>query len=184
MNRFFKKTLQGIVLYIHIFTRTPAILLFYSIMLFGVFGNKSKTSSICFVIFLVSILLNVMLVFLFTNSVTKQKSIDLVGFEFYEKYLSHSVPAGKSLTLLLGPTTVAYLYDGTTGFLRHQGHEKAIGQLRDDMLSQYRAGNRSMGDETALLVSAMEKNYVYGGNKSNGLRQIRGKELKETAFPL
>lgn len=182
MENFFRKILKIIILYIHIFTCTPCILIFYSFTLFGVFGEKSKESSFCFAIFITSIVLNIFLILLFNLPFTKQKCINLVGFDFYEKYLSHSTVPSKSLTRILGPTSLAFLYQGTTGYLRDEAHKKSIESLRGDIKGQYLSGNKKMGDETANLIGSIQKHYDYGGNITQNLKLLRNAEVKESAM--
>lgn len=102
---------------------------FYGLMLYGIFGDKTKGSSFCFAIFLITVTLNALLVIVFNTSYTKKTAIDLVGFKFYEKYLSHSAPALKSFTRLLGPTGFFYLYDISSPLFREKSHQRAVTEL-------------------------------------------------------
>ena len=177
-----RKTLQGIILYIHVFTRTPAILVFYSIMFFGVFAEKTKGSSFCFIIFIGTVFLNVLLIVLFNTSYTKKFVINLVGPEFQAKYLSHSTVGSKSLARITTPIAVAYVFDTTTGILRNNSHSDSVDALRDDAASQYQSGNRRMGDETSRLVGAMEKDYVYGGVITQTIRHAAQVDVQKKAM--
>lgn len=180
MTNILKTILQCIILYIHLFTRTQAILVFYVIAFFGIFGEKSKASSTCFIIFLTTIFLNIILVLLFNSRSTKQSCIELVGLNFYNKYLSHSTVAAKSLTRLLAPTSMAYAYDLTSGHLKDKNQREIIRELRADIEAYSQQRNRKLAEETQRLVNTMEKNYVYGGNITQHIRQVSSNNVKES----
>ena len=180
--KFLRYLLKGVILYIHFLTRTPLIILFYSVMFFGIFGKQSKVSFLCFTLFLITIFFNLLLVLIFNTPLTKKKAIDLVGFQFHEKYLSHSTIAAKSLTRLLAPTSIAYVYDLGTGVLRNNAHRESTEQLLNLAESQYQAGNRRMGDQLTRTVSNLNNNYVYGGSITEGVRQMRNHEVTRGAM--
>lgn len=178
MNKLLPKTLQAIVLYIHLLTRTPLIVLYYLMMLFGVFGPKSSFSSFCLFTYLFSVLLNILLVFLFNNSVTKEKCIRLVGHTFYLKYLSHSWTAVKSLLRSVSALPILVVYDTVTGILRHDAHKEGQAEMRSDADGHYKNGNTKLGDETARAATQLEKDYKYGGNISRACDKALSNDMK------
>ena len=178
----FKRVVQGIILYIHVMTRTPAILGFYFVMFFGIFGSKSVICTLCFYVFLITVVLNIILVLSFNVPSIEKRAVALVGLDFANKYLSHSAAAAKSLGRLLAPTTCALVYDGVTGKQRDDSFKEGVGKMREDMVSQYQAGQKKMGDETARAVMALQKDYVYGGNITQSVRYVAEVGIKEAAI--
>lgn len=74
------------------------------------------------------------------------------------------------------------MYDASTGQWRDVGRKESLMDMRKDVASHYRGSNKTLGDETQRLVNNMEKNYVYGGNITQSLRQSGNNQLKETAM--
>jgi len=74
------------------------------------------------------------------------------------------------------------VYDASTGQWRDVGRKESLMDMRKDVASHYRGSNKTLGDETQRLVNNMEKNYVYGGNITQSLRQSGNNQLKETAM--
>ena len=178
MNTILARVLQGIVLYIHFLTRTPIIAFYYLLMIFGVFGPKSSLSSFCFFTYMFSVLLNVLLVFLFNNSITKEKCIRLIGYNFYLKYLSHSWTAAKSLFRSVSALPILVVYDTVTGIFRHDAHKEGQAEMRRDADGHYKNGNIKLGDETARAATQLEKDYKYGGNISRACDKALSNEMK------
>ena len=171
--------LKSIVYYIHIITRTPFIVAHLMISAYGLFADPSFGSRLCFYIFIVSVLLNVFLVVIFNNRFTKQKAIEMVGYDYYCKYLSHSAAGAKSLARLMGFNGYMIALEGATGILKDQSHNNSKESLRQDVKEWDAAGNREMAERTQKVINEMEKNYVYGGVVSQTLKAVQKTETTQ-----
>lgn len=171
--------LKSIIYYIHLITRTPFIVLDAMISTYGLFADPSFGSRLCFYIFITSVLLNVFLVVIFNNRFTKQKAIEMVGYNYYCKYLSHSAAGAKSLTRIMGFNGYMVALEGATGILRESSHNHSKESLRQDVKEWDAAGNREMAEKTQKVINEIEKHYVYGGVVSQALRAAQQSETTQ-----
>lgn len=165
-----KNVLKGCMLFVHYFTRTPLIILYYLLVSIGLFGPKNSFTSFCFTTALFLIMTNVLLVLIYNWSFTKEWSTELVGKPFCDKYMSHSAPASKSLMRLGTGIAVPAVLEMSTSWQNHFQHTKITTELRTDINTYYGINDiRGMRDSQQVLNKVIS-DYRPGGLVRDTLR--------------
>lgn len=158
------------VLIIHYFTRTPLIVVYYFAVCAGLFGPSNGFTSYCFSFALSLIILNVIVFALFNSSFTKEWCIHLVGQSFFDNYLTHSAPAGRSLLRLGTGMSIPAIAEGVTNWQNGNTHMQSQNNLRNDIeRSRYFNDHKAVKASQATLNRVVE-NYRSGGVVSQAFR--------------
>ena len=88
LNSSMKNVYKGCVLFVHYFTPTPLIILYYLWVSIGLFGPKNSLTTFCFTSALFLVIFNILLLLIYNWSFTKECATLLVGKPFCDKYIS------------------------------------------------------------------------------------------------
>lgn len=170
LNSSMKNVLKGCMLFVHYFTRTPLIILYYLWVSIGLFGPKNSFTSFCFTSALFLVMINVLLVLIYNWSFTKEWSTLLVGKPFCEKYMSHSAPASKSLMRLGTGIAVPTVIEMSTSWQNHFQHNKVTTALRTDIVTYYGINDTKGMRDSQQVLNNVVSNYRPGGLVRDTLR--------------
>ena len=182
LKQYTKLLLRTIILYVHLFTRTPLIILFYGISIIGIFGGKDPLSVYCFSIFVVTIILSLFLVILFNTKSIKEEATDFVGRDFCSKYLSHSFAAAKSLSRALLPATCLYAYNTLSAELKDWSHNKAMVSAQGSVDYWVNQNNPKMAQRAQEIMNRMRLDYRYQGAISESFEVLKRSESTQAGL--
>ena len=160
----FRYLIKLIVLIVHYFTRTPLIVLYYFAVCAGLFGPSNGFTSYCFSFAISLIILNIIVFALFNSSFTREWCINLVGQSFFDNYLTHSAPAGRSLLRLGAGVSIPAIAEGVTNWQNGNLHMQTQDKLRNDI-----AESRLKNDYKGVKQSQATLNKIIVGYHPGGV---------------
>lgn len=143
--------LRSIIFYIHVFTRTPFIIVFYGISAIALFGGASGLSSFCFLIFAITIFLNIFLVIAFNNNKLNTSFTKIAGEDFCDKYLSHSIAALKSLARSIVPTSIFFAYDHASQTQQNSAADQLLKAVKEQERLYHSWQSRPDAEQQAVM---------------------------------
>lgn len=173
-NTFFNSICRCIlkvsILIVHFFTRTPLIVFYYLSVCIGLFGPNHIFTSFCYIASLSLVMINVFVFVLFNNQLTKEWCINLVGKAFFDKYLTHSAPAAKSLTRLLVGIFAPCFVEMPTHYQNEVSHQDGCENVRRDIDTALAHGDLKAASKFQDTLRKLQENHKPGGLVSRAMQ--------------
>lgn len=153
---------------VHYSTRTIVLPLYYVSICFVICGPNNFITAFCYVWSFGVLCMNFFLVLLFNLKFSRSWAIDLVGIEYYNKYLSHSYAALKTFAAVLGGFLGLSQLENRTGTGYGEQNTRVNEIMTEQIERNHERGNHEAANGIQESLNEINRNFTPGGILSRG----------------